>query len=107
MTRASGPDLSSAAVGRWNLSAAAFGMTLVYASNAFAVTVTIPGSANPFLAGYPIGGSITQNGNTDTSPAQFPRRFLAENKSNSAILPGQLSSIHRMILVIIPAQMAE
>lgn len=44
--------------------------------------VTIPGTADPFLAGAPAGGTVNfDNGFTDTAPAQSPVGF--------AVTPGQ------------------
>lgn len=62
-----------------SLAAAAIAATMMFAGSALAgsVTVTVPGTSNPFLVGYAAGGSVTINGAIDYTLAESPAYALA------------------------------
>jgi hypothetical protein len=56
------------------------------AVNAYAAVVTVPGTANPWLAGMPGGSEIIFEGTTDTAPAQSPTPVSGISLAGGAVV---------------------
>lgn len=56
------------------------------AVNAYAAVVTVPGTANPWLAGMPDGSAIMYGNATDTAPAQSPTLVSGISLAGGAVV---------------------